>query len=123
MTIDYGSKRGKQGEKWKKKKVGTWQVVSKIYWCERNDKNKLHMYLSTSDIKLVSTLSFTFEGNCGTNLKVLLECMNRQYFFLHQNWKRKSKVLKSLSFSFFSSNWCMVTWSPSPLFYLIISVT
>ena len=38
------------------------------------------MYLLTGDIKLVCTLSFTFEGNCGTNLKVLLECMNRQYF-------------------------------------------
>ena len=86
----------------KMKKVETWQVVSNIYWCERNDKNKLHMYLSTSDIKLVSTLSFTFEGNCGTNLKVLLEYMNRQYFFffLHQNWKRKSKVLKSFFFFF-----------------------
>ena len=27
------------------------------------------MYLLTGDIKLVGTLSFTFEGNYGTNLK------------------------------------------------------
>ena len=91
MTIDYGSKRGKQGEKWKKKKVGTWQVVSKIYWCERNDKNKLHMYLSTCDIKFVCTLSFTIKVNCGTNLKVLLECMNRQFFFYTKIEKEKVK--------------------------------
>ena len=41
------------------------------------------MYLLTGDIKLVCTLSFTFEGNCKTNLKALLECMNKQYFFSH----------------------------------------
>ena len=39
------------------------------------------MYLLTDSIKLVCTLSFTLEGNCGTNLKALLECMNKQYFF------------------------------------------
>ena len=45
------------------------------------------MYLLTCGIKLVCTLFFTFEGNCETNLKALLECMNKQYFFpiLHQN--------------------------------------
>ena len=35
------------------------------------------MYLLTGGIKLVFTLSFTFKGNCRTNLKALLECMNR----------------------------------------------
>ena len=39
------------------------------------------MYLLISGIKLMCTLSFTFEGNCGINLKALLECMNKQYFF------------------------------------------
>ena len=39
------------------------------------------MYLLIDGIKLVCTLSFTFEGNCGTYLKALLECMNRQCFF------------------------------------------
>ena len=33
------------------------------------------------DIKLMCTLSFTFEGNYRTNLKALLESINRQYFF------------------------------------------
>ena len=56
-------------------------MVSEIYWCERNNKNKGHMYLLIDGIKLVCTLSFTFEGNCGTYLKALLECMNRQCFF------------------------------------------
>ena len=50
------------------------------------------MYLLTSDIKLVCTLSFTFEGNCGTNLKALLECMNRQYFFPFYTKIKKKKV-------------------------------
>ena len=77
MTVDYGSKRGKKKKKRKKKKVKMWQVVRKINWCEKNNKNKWHMYLLTCGIKLVCTLSFTFEGNCGTNLKALLECMNR----------------------------------------------
>ena len=57
-----------------------WQVIREIYWCVRNNKNKWHVYLLTGGIKLVYTLSFTFEGNCGTNLKALLECMNKQYF-------------------------------------------
>ena len=30
----------------KNKKVGTWQVISEIYWYEKNNKNKWHMYLS-----------------------------------------------------------------------------
>ena len=77
--MDYGGRRGKK--KKKKKKVEMWQVVREIYWCEKNNKNKLHMYLLTCGIKLVCTLLFTFEGNCGTNLKALLECMNKQYFF------------------------------------------
>ena len=74
--MDYGGRKGKK-EKKKKKKVETWQVVREIYWCEKHNKNKLYMYLLTSCIKLMYTLSFTFEGNCGTNLKALLECMNR----------------------------------------------
>ena len=39
------------------------------------------MYLLTGGIKLVCILSFTFKGNCETNLKALLEFMNKQYFF------------------------------------------
>ena len=49
------------------------------------------MYLSTSGIKLLCTLSFTFESNCGTNLKALLECMNRQYFFPFYTKIKKQK--------------------------------
>ena len=73
--MDYGGRRGKK--KRKKSKVETWQVVKEVHWYARNNKNKWHMHLLTGDIKLVCTLSFTFEGNCGTNLKALLECMNR----------------------------------------------
>ena len=69
--MDYGGRRGK-------KKVEMWQVVREIYWCEKNNKNKLHMYLLTCGIKLMYTLSFSFKGNYGTNLKALLECMNKQ---------------------------------------------
>ena len=36
------------------------------------------MYFLTCGIKLVYILSFTFESNRGTNLKAILECMNRQ---------------------------------------------
>ena len=81
--MDYGGRRGKK----EKEKVETWQVVREIYWCEKNNKIKWPMYLLTDNIKSVCTLSFTFEGNCGTNLKALLECMNKQYFFpiLHHN--------------------------------------
>ena len=68
---------GKEKKK-KKEKVEIWQVVREIHWCERNNKNKWHMYLLIDSIKLMCSLSFTFEGNCGTNLKALLECMNRQ---------------------------------------------
>ena len=50
------------------------------------------MYLLTCGIKLVCTLSFTFEGNCGTNLKTLLEYMNRQYFFPFYTKIKKKKV-------------------------------
>ena len=60
----------KKKEKIKKKKVETWQVVREIDWCEKNNKNKWHMCLLTGDIKLVCTLSFTFEGNYGTNLEI-----------------------------------------------------
>ena len=82
--MDYDGKRGKQ--------MGMWQVVREIYWCEWNNKNKWHMYLTIGGIKLVCTLSFTFEGNCGTNLKALLECMNRQYFFPFYTKIKKEKV-------------------------------
>ena len=50
------------------------------------------MYLLIGDIKLMCTLSFTFEGNCGTNLKTLLEYMNRQYFFPFYTKIKKKKV-------------------------------
>ena len=50
------------------------------------------MYLLTCDIKLMYTLSFTFEGNCGTNLKALLECMNRQYFSPFYTKIKREKV-------------------------------
>ena len=50
------------------------------------------MYLSTDGIKLVCTLFFTFEGNYRTNLKTLLECVNRQYFFLFYTKCQKEKV-------------------------------
>ena len=89
--MDYGGRKGKK-EKKKKKKVETWQVVRDIYWCERNNKNKWHMYLLTCDIKLMYTLSFTFEGNCGTDLKALLECMNRQYFSPFYTKIKREKV-------------------------------
>ena len=49
------------------------------------------MYLLTGGIKLVFTLSFTFKGNCRTNLKALLECMNRQYFFPFYTKIKKQK--------------------------------
>ena len=70
----------------------TWQVVREIYWCEKNNKIKWLMYLLTDSIKLVCTLSFTLEGNCGTNLKALLECMNKQYFFPFYTKIKKKKV-------------------------------
>ena len=54
------------------------------------------------------TLSFTFEGNCGTNLKALLECMNRQYFFPFYT-KIKKKKVKFQNLIFFCS-WYMVRW-------------
>ena len=89
--MDYGGRKGKK-EKRKKKKVETWQVIRWIYWCEKINKIKLPMYLLTDSIKLVCTLSFTFEGNCGTNLKTPLECMNRQYFFPFYTKIKKKKV-------------------------------
>ena len=99
--MDYGCRRGK-------KKLETWKVVREIYWCERNNKNKWHVYLLTCGIKLVCTLSFIFEGNCGTNWKALLECMNRQYFFPF-DIKIKKKKVKFQNLIFFCS-WCMVRW-------------
>ena len=39
------------------------------------------IYLSIGSIKLICTLSFTFKGNREMNLKVLLKCTNKQYFF------------------------------------------
>ena len=87
--MDYGGRRGK---KRKKKKLEMWQMVREIYWCEKNNKNKWYMYLLTGGIKLVCTLSFTFEGNCGTNLKALLECMNRQYFSPFYTKIKKEKL-------------------------------
>ena len=57
------------------------------------------MYLLTCGIKLVCTLSFTFEDNCGTNLKALLEYMNRQYFFpFYTKIKRKKVKFQNLIF-------------------------
>ena len=50
------------------------------------------MYLLTDDIKLMYTLSFTFEGNCEINLKALLERMNEQYFFPFYTKIKKKKV-------------------------------
>ena len=88
--------------------MGMWQVVREIYWCERNNKNKWHIYWLTGDIKLVYTLSFTFKDNCGTNLKALLECMNRKYFFPFYT-KIKKKKVKFQNLIFFCS-WCMVRW-------------
>ena len=88
------------GEKKKKKKMETWQMVREIYWCEKNNKNKWHMYLLTGDIKLVCTLSFTFKSNCGINLKTLLECMNSQYFFPFYT-KIKNKKVKFQMLIFF----------------------
>ena len=82
--MDYDARR--------RKKMGTWQVVREIYWCERNNKNKWDMYLLTCGIKLVCTLSFTFEGNCGTILKAQLECMNRQYFYPFYTKIKKQKA-------------------------------
>ena len=59
------------------------------------------MYLLTGDIKLVCTLSFTFKSNCGINLKTLLECMNRQYFFPFYTKIKKKKMKVSKSHFFF----------------------
>ena len=74
--MDYGGKRrGEKKKERKKKKAEMWQVVSET--CERNKKNKCFMYLSIGGIKVMCILSFTFEGNCGTNLKALLKYMNR----------------------------------------------
>ena len=50
------------------------------------------MYLLMGGIKLVCTLLFTFKGNCGINLKALLECTNRQYFFPFYTKTKKKKV-------------------------------
>ena len=50
------------------------------------------MYLLIGSIKLMCTLLFTFKDNCGTNLKALLKCMNRQYFFPFYTKIKKKKV-------------------------------
>ena len=50
------------------------------------------MYLLRDGIKLMCILSFTFEGNCRTNLKALLECMDKQYFFPFYTKIKKKKV-------------------------------
>ena len=50
------------------------------------------MYLLIDNIKLVYTLSFTFEGNCGMNLKTLMKCMNGQYFFPFYTKIKKQKA-------------------------------
>ena len=73
------------------------------------------MYLLIGGIKLMCTLSFTFEGNYETNLKTLLECMNRQFFFSHftPKLKKKSKVPKSHIFC----SWCMVQMIFSKLIF------
>ena len=42
----------------REKKMGMWQVIKKIYWCEKNNKNKLHMYLLMDGIKLMYILFF-----------------------------------------------------------------
>ena len=73
-------KEGEKKERKKKEKSGNvasgkWDMWGS--WCERNKKNKLLMYLSIGGIKVMCILSFTFEGNCETNLKVLLKYMNR----------------------------------------------
>ena len=50
----------------------------------------------------ICTLSFTFEGNCGINLKALLKCMNRQYFFSFKTKIKNEKVkFKNLIFFIF----------------------
>ena len=81
MVVKEGEKKERKKEKKKKGNVasGKWDVWES--WCEINKKNKCFMYLSICGIKLMCILSFTFESNCETNLKALLECMNRQYFF------------------------------------------
>ena len=57
------------------------------------------MYLLTCYIKLMCILSFTFGGNCGTTLKALLECMNRQYFFsFYTKIKKKKAKFQNLIF-------------------------
>ena len=58
MTINYGGKRGKKRKKEERKKVGMWLVISEIYWWERNNKNKWHMYLSTGGIKWIDNIFF-----------------------------------------------------------------
>ena len=62
-----------------KKKKKEWKMVSKmrIRVDVRNIKiNKWYIYLSTG-IKVLIYLFFVFEGNFETNLKVLLDSMNR----------------------------------------------
>ena len=80
------------GEEKKKEKSGNVTSGKGDILMWENNKNKWHIYLSTGGIKSVCTLSFTFEGNRKTNLKALLECMNRQYFFPFYTKIKKKKV-------------------------------
>ena len=84
---------------------------------KKNNKNKWHIYLLTvGGIKLVCNLSFTFEGNCETNLKALLECMNRQYFFPFYTKIKKEKVKFQILIFFVIGVWL----DDFPFIYLFI---
>ena len=75
------------------------------------------MYLLTYNIKLMCTLSFTFEDNCGTNLKALLECMNKQYYFPFTP-KLKRKKVKFQNLIFF----VIGVWLDDFPYFLLISL-
>ena len=77
MVVKDGEKKKERKKKEKSGDVasGKWDVWES--WCERNKKNKWFMCLWIVSIKVKCILSFTFEGNCETNLKVLLKYMNR----------------------------------------------
>ena len=59
------------------------------------------------------TLSFTFKDNCGINLKALLECMNKKYFFPFYT-KIKKKKIKFQNLIFFVAGVCLDDF---PMFY------
>ena len=77
MVVKEGEKKKERKKKEKSGNVasGKWDVWES--WCERNKKNKWFMYLWIVSVKVICILSFTFEGNCETNLKALLKYMNR----------------------------------------------